>query len=191
MGNAIRILSKPLRDWNIENRAIRAISKDKLVAAPKYKSDEISLANVLRDNPNLVEELSRKDVMLDSRLKDVFVSSTDSLPEKIVQIRPLPLDRDPVGSFDWGYKEPTDIPEGYATLKQSFEFINGYNYEPDKFTTLYIAAKYKLNHDTVCHIIHYYKTFEVFIPDKKNKVKFGRPTSFIQIEAGKDVKMNG
>lgn len=48
MGNAIRIILKPLKDWNIENRAIRAISKDKLVAAPKYKSDEISLANVLR-----------------------------------------------------------------------------------------------------------------------------------------------
>jgi len=37
MGKAYSILLRPLRSFNVENRAARVISKEKPIAAPQYK----------------------------------------------------------------------------------------------------------------------------------------------------------
>lgn len=42
------LLSKPIRNYNIESRIQKVISKDKPVPAPKHKSDVIDYERILR-----------------------------------------------------------------------------------------------------------------------------------------------
>lgn len=48
MGKAISIMSRPLRDFNLESRAHKVISKEKPTAAPKHKSDELTYERIIK-----------------------------------------------------------------------------------------------------------------------------------------------
>lgn len=48
MGKVFSIASKPFREFNIESRAHKVISKGKPTPAPKYKSDELDYERILK-----------------------------------------------------------------------------------------------------------------------------------------------
>lgn len=86
------MVTKPIRNYNIESRAHKIISKDKPVPAPKHKSISVDYERILKgkfnlfcsciirlilEYPNIAEEIETKHKDLDSRLRDVFVVSHD------------------------------------------------------------------------------------------------------------------
>lgn len=48
MGKVLSIITKPIRDFNIESRAHAVISKEKPTVAPKHKSDQITYERIMK-----------------------------------------------------------------------------------------------------------------------------------------------
>lgn len=53
MGKVISKVSHPFRNFNVESRAHKIISKEKPIAAPKYKNDPIDISQMMRGEVKL------------------------------------------------------------------------------------------------------------------------------------------
>nr|XP_022921279.1 protein NDUFAF4 homolog [Onthophagus taurus] len=183
MGKTIsKIITKPIREFNIESRAHKVISQPKPTPAPKYKSDELSYQQMLKNQPEEFKKALEKDDGLDKRLKDVFIRSHDPMVKHESQgttnpDRPLPTSRTYVDSGDYGFYEPKKVPLGRVTLRNVVKFISDHQSDKKTFSASKIAEQYLLPEDTTNHILKYYKMYEVYIPQERDvKAKFAGPT---------------
>ncbi|XP_075985619.1 NADH dehydrogenase [ubiquinone] 1 alpha subcomplex assembly factor 4 [Anticarsia gemmatalis] len=165
---------RPIKSFNIENRAHRVISKEKPTPAPRYPDNLEDLKRAIESDPDLDEKLDKKDPGLDNRLKEVYVTSTgrpedDITREKQTQskTRPLPLDRTMPPVYDFGFKEPDTLPVGRTTLRDATDFITAHQSNPEEVTAAKIAFEYKLREEDVQNILKYFKNFEVYLPKTK------------------------
>ncbi|GBP44077.1 Protein NDUFAF4 homolog [Eumeta japonica] len=183
MGNLITKALRPIKNFNVENRAHRVISQEKPVAAPKYPSNIEDLNRAMELEPDLDEKLSKKDEALQERLRSVYVTSTgkpeDDLTRQKDSGKALPQDRKIVEDFEYGLKEPDHIPYGRTTIRNALNFIASHQANPTEFTASKIAFEYKLKEEYVEDILKYFKTFEIFMPgDKDTPPKFAGPAHF-------------
>lgn len=96
--------------------------------------------------------------------------------------------------FEYGYMEPPQALRGHCTLRQALQFINDHQIDPETWTARRIAEDYKMKEPHVgntielwqtdkfvsipslfsvsVNILYYFKTFSVYIPDKKFKEKW-------------------
>ncbi|XP_067002784.1 protein NDUFAF4 homolog [Anabrus simplex] len=182
MGKVLSVLQRKANRFNVENRAHKVISREKPTPAPLHPSSKRELDKIERDHPNYLQDLQTKDLKLDERLKDVYVKSQDPLianPLQSSEDRPLPLNRQPFQEPEFGFIEPTTIPRGRFTLRQAMKFITDYQGDPKVWSAAAIAKDYHLDKDALGKILHYYKTFEVYIPelkDRKGQPLFAQPT---------------
>ena len=184
MGALVTKALRPIKSFNIENRAHRVISKEKPTPAPRYPHNIEDLKRTLELDPDIDEKLDKKDAGLDKRLKDVYVTSlgrpeVDVTREKKAENRskrPLPQDRKMPEEYDFGFKEPERVPYGRTTLRDAINFISAHQANPDEVTASKIALEYKLNEEDVKNILKYFKTYEVYIPEtKKSPAIFAGP----------------
>ncbi|KAF5284485.1 hypothetical protein FQA39_LY17020 [Lamprigera yunnana] len=168
---------RPIRDYNIESRAHKVISKDKPTPAPKHQINQKHYAQLLKEHPNPEVE-ALKDETLYKRLRDVYVTSQDVTPiSPISSNKPLPLVRKNIDEPEFGYHEPKRISLGRVTLKSAVEFISQHHLNAREHSISTISDKYKLPEETVKNIIEYFKVYEVYIPsEKKSKTNFFGPT---------------
>lgn len=165
-------LTRAFRNFNLENRAEREISKIKPSTAPKHPSTDSALREQLSRHPEIQEEISRKDNKLLSLLKDVYVDSKDPVP-------PLPVKdadpqqelkefRPPIGHhFD---KNIMDIPKGKITVVEALTLLNNHKLSPGTWTAEKIAQEYHLKLKDVNSLLKYFVTFEVkILPPKDRK----------------------
>ncbi|XP_034663768.1 protein NDUFAF4 homolog [Drosophila subobscura] len=181
MGQVASMIARRANRFNAENRAHRIIEREKPTPAPKYESNLRDMERTLELDPKFVDKLNLKDSHLDTRLKDVYVTSQDRFIARvqerqaaeaaadIKEQRPLPLERKTPDDFEYGYKEPSRILGGRCTLRQALKFINDHQNEPELWPAKKIADEYKLKETHVDNILHYFKTFNVYIPDQKYK----------------------
>ncbi|CAG9861050.1 unnamed protein product [Phyllotreta striolata] len=180
MGKAFSRVKTPFKNFDLENRAHKIISRDKPTPAPRYEKDQNEYERVMKEYPKVYEESLQKNLSLDKRLKQVFVVSEDADTMNIKQSnpnRPLPTDRRQVQSFLYGVKVPDKIPLGKATLGSVLEFLSLHQGNPVKYNAKNISEKYNLAEDTVSNILKYFKVFQVYIPVERNpKAKFAGPS---------------
>ncbi|XP_023947227.2 protein NDUFAF4 homolog [Bicyclus anynana] len=184
MGGLVSKALRPIKSYNIENRAHRVISKEKPTVAPSYPSTIEELKRVQEVEPDIDVKLNKKDIKLDERLKDVYVTShgrpeDDVTKEKQEQSkkRALPQDRKALPDFDFGLKEPEKVPYGRTTLRQAIDYISAHQINPEEVTAAKIAFEYKLKVEDVENILKYFKTYEVYIPETKTApATFAGPT---------------
>ncbi|KAH8311249.1 hypothetical protein KR044_005214 [Drosophila immigrans] len=180
MGKAMSMLARKANRFNVENRAHRFLEREKPSPAPKYESNLRDMERTLELDPKFVDKLNTKDDSLNTRLKDVYVTSEDQFIERVIQrqakaaassevTRPLPLQRTTPDDFEYGYLEPERVASGRCTLRQALQFINDHQVDPDTWTAQKIANDYKLKQPHIENILHYFKTFSVYIPDQKYK----------------------
>lgn len=103
------------------------------------------------DNYTFVEEQSKKDGELHSRLKDVYVTSQDPVEQvtrKADPNKPLPVSRENVEFPDFGYQEPSKIPKGKLSIKQALLLIGKHHQDPTAYTPMKLANEFTL-HPTV------------------------------------------
>ncbi|XP_029168206.1 protein NDUFAF4 homolog isoform X2 [Nylanderia fulva] len=147
MGKVYSLLTRPIRTFNIANRAERIISREKPVPAPQYAYAEKQKKFADKVNPNFLKEHYQKNMQLDQRLKDVFVTSTD--PEKVIEptkeSRSLPQNRHAPDEFIFDFYEPTMIPVGKCSMKQAMQFIWDHQHDPVTYNSEHIAAGYKID----------------------------------------------
>ncbi|XP_030035200.1 protein NDUFAF4 homolog [Manduca sexta] len=186
MGALVTKALRPIRSFNIENRAHRVISKEKPTPAPLYKHNIEDLKRTLELEPDIDEKLDKKDPGLDARLKDVYVTShgrpeddvTRELRAQQESKRGLPQDRSMVEEFEYGFKEPEKVRYGRTTLRNAIEFISAHQTNPKEVTAAKIATEYKLDEKDVETILKYFKTFEIYIPEtKKSPAVFAGPAN--------------
>lgn len=48
MGKVMSVIGRPFRNFNIESRAHKIISKDKPTPAPKHKTDQINYERIMQ-----------------------------------------------------------------------------------------------------------------------------------------------
>lgn len=167
MGKVYSLLTRPLRTFNIENRAERIISRDKPIPAPQYPATEKQKKLSEQINPHFLEDHYQKNVQLDQRLKDVFVTSTDSQvkQELTKESKLLPQSR-----HKWDNDsrlesyESTMIPMGKCSLKQALAFLLQHKRDPT-YNSETIASEYKLDKRVVDDILKYFKLYVTVSPD--------------------------
>ncbi|XP_075827413.1 NADH dehydrogenase [ubiquinone] 1 alpha subcomplex assembly factor 4 [Microtus pennsylvanicus] len=168
-------VSRAFRNFNLENRAEREISKMKPSTAPKHPSTRDLLQEQLSQYPEIKEEVSRKDNKLLSLLKDVYVDSKDPvtfLPVKDAGVRlqePKEF-RLPIGQqFD---KNVMDIPKGKVSVVEALTLLNNHKLSPETWTAEKIAQEYHLELKDVNSVLKYFVTFEVkiFPPEDRKAI---------------------
>ncbi|XP_034116032.1 protein NDUFAF4 homolog [Drosophila albomicans] len=181
MGKVMSMVARKANRFNVENRAHRVLEREKPMPAPKYESNLRDMERTLELDPKFVDKLNIKDDGLNTRLKDVYVTSEDQFIERVIkrqaataaseekQERPLPLERTTPDDFEYGYLEPERVAHGRCTLRQALQFINDHQLDPETYTASKIANDYKLKQDHLENILYYFKTFSVYIPDQKYK----------------------
>lgn len=181
MGGIVSKVLRPIKSFNIENRAHRVLSKEKPQVAPSYPSTKEDLQRVQEAIPDIDEKLETKDPSLDDRLRNVYVTSMGTPEDDITRKkkeenidRPLPLNRKSLEDFE--FKEPERIPYGRTTLRHALDYISSHQMNPDEVTPAKIAFEYKLKETDVENILKYFKTFEVYVPETKtSKAMFAGP----------------
>ncbi|XP_008549229.1 protein NDUFAF4 homolog [Microplitis demolitor] len=162
MGIIMSRLSKPIRTFNIENRAGRVLGKDKPLPAPTYPSTAQQLKIAQEVNPDFLKNHYKKDEELYDRLKQVFVSS-QAQPE-VTDTEKLPKNKRWVTEFDYGFWEPETVPAGRCQLRTVMKFMGDYELDPKKNSVQEISLKYNLDPADVANIIEYYRVFQVIVP---------------------------
>lgn len=184
MGALVTKALRPLKSFNIENRAHRVISQEKPVPAPRYPENIEDIKRALEADPDLDEKLDKKDPGLDQRLRDIYVTSfgrpeDDITREKKTQNpnRPLPQDRKMPEQYEYGFKQPDRVKYGHTTLKDAINFISAHQTNPSEATAAKIALEYKMKEEDVESILKYFKTYDMYIPEsKKTPAVFAGPS---------------
>lgn len=167
-----KLITKPIRRFNVANRAAAVISKEKPEPAPDYSSTKKQRELAKSINPNFLEEHYKKDLALDERLKRVYVESYDKTPivASTTESKKLqPQLRGPAPDYEFGFHEPTTVPKGKCTLKQAIDFISDYHRDPATHTVEATAAKYNLDEKVVGNILEHFSLLQVYKPVKRDE----------------------
>lgn len=191
MGVILSAISRKANRFNVEARAHKVISKDKPVPAPRHAYAQEDLNKMMKEFPEELEKLQTKSPQLDDRLKQIFVTSEDTIldpgPQKKVSSN-LPQNRHTPVEPEFGFYEPEKIPLGRLSLRQALKIITDHQHEPGKWDAQTVANKYNISIKLSENILQYYKAFEVYIPDQKNSKHTIPPTFTSLISEGKEKK---
>ncbi|XP_004673769.1 PREDICTED: NADH dehydrogenase [ubiquinone] 1 alpha subcomplex assembly factor 4 [Condylura cristata] len=165
-------VTRAIRNFNLENRAEREISKMKPSSAPRHPSTKKILQAQINHDPEIKGEIARKDDRLLSLLKDVYVDSKDpvsSMQVKDAVTRQQPKEfRLPKGHhFDM--MNIKNIPKGKISIVEALTLLNNHKLHPETWTAEKIAKEYHLEQKDVNSLLKYFVTFEVKILPPKDK----------------------
>lgn len=175
------VIKRPLQRYNVEHRAAKVISKIEdptapAMRAPMYKSDRDLLEAIRESNPHLLDAAKNKDMEFTTRLKDVYVTSTDpAVQEQSAHgqdsSRPLPADRTQ-HSYDFipGSKrgEPNKKPPlGRLSLSDAVDLLTSHAERPAQRTATALAEQYRLNAELTEATLKHFRIFKMMEPEKR------------------------
>ncbi|XP_008005731.1 NADH dehydrogenase [ubiquinone] 1 alpha subcomplex assembly factor 4 [Chlorocebus sabaeus] len=170
------LVIRGIRNFNVENRAEREISKIKPSLAPRHPSTSNLLQEQTSHYPEIKGEIARKDDKLLSFLKDVYVDSKDpvsSLQVKAAETCQEPKEfRLPKGhQFDMINMK--SIPKGKISIVEALTLLNNHKLYPETWTAEKIVQEYQLEKKDVNSLLKYFVTFEVkiFPPEDKKAIQ--------------------
>ncbi|XP_064095113.1 protein NDUFAF4 homolog isoform X1 [Macrobrachium nipponense] len=178
MGKAFSALGrkagKPIRNYNIEERAHRAIMEKNRPKAPRHESTVRLIEDSVRSLPEEIKEnLKGKDKELLERLRTVYVTSKDVTPEIKISSetpnRPLPVDRKTMEDPEYGFHVPARVPYGKITLRDALQAISKHQEDPQLWTAKKISYEYKIDSGLAEKMLTYFRTFIVVVPNKKEQ----------------------
>ncbi|XP_019298443.1 NADH dehydrogenase [ubiquinone] 1 alpha subcomplex assembly factor 4 [Panthera pardus] len=169
MGAAV---SRAIRNFNLENRAEREISKMKPSPAPRHPSTKSLLREQMSHHPEIKGEVARKDDKLLSFLRDVYVDSKD--PVSSVQVTDAGKRQEPkefrlVKGQDFNMMSIKNIPKGKISIVEALTLLNNHKLYPETWTAEKIAEEYCLEQKDVKSLLKYFVTFEVKIIPPEDK----------------------
>ncbi|XP_076466422.1 NADH dehydrogenase [ubiquinone] 1 alpha subcomplex assembly factor 4-like [Babylonia areolata] len=168
MGRVASKAARPVKNFNVENRARKLLDSDKPRPAPRHPSTAAALDSFAEEHPEFYEEQKKKNKKLDDFLKNVKVDSVGDNPE-IRSLRSMPEDRRKNTPAEYGFPDPEQIPEGRASLRQMLEFISMHHLNPRQNSAEKIALDYKLDVTQVRSVLKYFQTLNLHIPKEMLK----------------------
>ncbi|XP_014698721.1 NADH dehydrogenase [ubiquinone] 1 alpha subcomplex assembly factor 4 [Equus asinus] len=169
-------LARAFRNFNLENRAEREISRMKPSPAPRHPSTKSLLQEQLSFHPEIKGEIARKDDKLLSLLKDVYVDSKD--PVSSVQVKDAGTPQEPKEfrlpkGHHFDMMNIKSIPKGKISVAEALTLLNNHKLYPETWTAEKIAEEYYLDQKDVNSLLKYFITFEVriFPPEDKKAIE--------------------
>lgn len=161
--------TKPLREYNLEQRVAKELSREKRPAAPRHQTTAALFEEAVRGQSQEVKSrLQEKDSDLHDRLKSVYVTSQDvMLPHTAIKDnpdRPLPMDRSVIIDPEFGFIEPKLVPYGKVTLRRAVEAITRHQEDPVLWTARRLAIEHKLSVELTEKMLKYFQTFVLVVP---------------------------
>ncbi|XP_028997968.1 NADH dehydrogenase [ubiquinone] 1 alpha subcomplex assembly factor 4 isoform X2 [Betta splendens] len=163
-------VTRIFKNFNLENRVEREISREKPRPAPRHEGNVSPQA----DNA----DVSQKNEPLLSLLKSVYVESTDPAAaaaaaqtpvEVTVERRPLrfSLPGDP-----YGVVELKDVAKGKLTITEALKALGSHQHQPQTWTPEKIAQEYSLNLNDTKALLQFFIPFQIqIIPPKTENAK--------------------
>jgi len=66
-----QMITRPLQRFNLEYRTEKLLNREKPIPAPKFDADVEALEKVRKENPDIRQEVQKRDAELEERLKQV------------------------------------------------------------------------------------------------------------------------
>ncbi|CAG7728581.1 unnamed protein product [Allacma fusca] len=155
---------RPLRNYDVEERAMKVISREIPKSAPPHPSMK-KMMDDIRSDPNLLTKAKEDPVLMD-KLQHVFLTSQGENSEIATKAK-LPQERAHPEGWEFGFNEPTKVPVGKITFRKMLELLANHQVEPETFTAEKLAKDYNLDLENVKNIIRYFKPFILYTPKKK------------------------
>ncbi|XP_012787530.1 NADH dehydrogenase [ubiquinone] 1 alpha subcomplex assembly factor 4 [Sorex araneus] len=164
-------VTRALRNFNVENRAERELSKMKPLSAPRHPSTKSLLQEQMSRHPEIEGEISRKDDKLLSLLRDVYVNSKDPVSLKVKDAGVLQESKEfrlPIGHH-FEMMNIERIPKGKISIVEALTLLNNHKLYPETWTAKKIAEEYQLELKDVNSLLKYFVTYEVKVLPAKDK----------------------
>uniref|UniRef100_UPI001ED8584F NADH dehydrogenase [ubiquinone] 1 alpha subcomplex assembly factor 4 isoform X2 n=1 Tax=Scatophagus argus TaxID=75038 RepID=UPI001ED8584F len=166
-------VARMFRNFNLENRVHREISKDKPQVAPRHAVKAPPSAGGSEvETKDLVNQ--KNDPLL-ALLKSVYVESTDpalaeaskeAMVGKEVERRPLKVS---LPGDIYGLTELTDVPKGKLTIAEALKALSSHQLQPQTWTPEKIAQDYSLDLKDTKALVEFFIPFQVKIIPPKTK----------------------
>jgi len=159
--------SKPVRDWNIEERAHKAVLANRYTPSPNHPGTrELIDDTIAKLPPEARKELERTSEDFGKRLQDVYVTSQDKgvveTPPRATPSRPLPKERRQPLPWEYGHRPPAVTPYGKLTLKDALAIVSQHADTPESPGV--VALKYKLDTKQTEALLRYFGTYRLITP---------------------------
>ncbi|XP_044147530.1 NADH dehydrogenase [ubiquinone] 1 alpha subcomplex assembly factor 4 [Bufo gargarizans] len=169
-------LVRAFRNFNVESRAHRLIGKDKPSAAPAHPGTREAIGAVLSNHPGIQDKIYKKDDQLLSRLKDVYVDSTDPSPQ-VKEGAPLPKQED-LRPLKHMMRNETfgitvdNVPKGKISIVEALFVLSNHKKSPETWTAEKIAGEYNLDIKDTKDMLEFFTPFDIKIvtPNDKEKI---------------------
>ncbi|XP_077015400.1 NADH dehydrogenase [ubiquinone] 1 alpha subcomplex assembly factor 4 [Tamandua tetradactyla] len=167
---------RAIRNFNLESRAEREISKRKPSPAPMHPSTQSLLRQEMNRHPEFIGEISRKDDKLLSLLKDVYVDSKDPVSSEQVKDaarRQEPKEYRLPKGHHFDMMNIKNIPKGKISVVEALTVLNNNKRYPETWTAEKIAQEYHLELKDVNALLRYFVAFDVkvFTPEDKKAIQ--------------------
>ncbi|CAL1585459.1 unnamed protein product [Knipowitschia caucasica] len=164
-------VARMFRNFNLENRVHREISRDKPLAAPRHP--EPSHPDPVPDR----EIINEKNAPLLNHLRSLYVESTDpthspqpSTPNGAVAERRALQYSVPMQQL--GMSELTDVPKGKLTLAEALKALGSHQQQPQTWTVEKVAQHYSLDPRDCRALLGFFCPFRLqIIPPKDTRSK--------------------
>ncbi|KAH1173342.1 hypothetical protein KIL84_017181 [Mauremys mutica] len=164
-------VTRAFRNFNLENRATREISKDRPAPAPRHA---VARPGPRPDDSEIQEEIRRKDDKLLALLKEVYVDSRDPPVQVKDEGGIIPSKQQECRLTKLGHLSDLDIPsipKGKISVVEVLTLLNDHKLSPQTWTAEKIAKEYGIDLKEVTSLLEFFIPFAVEIfPPKDKKV---------------------
>uniref|UniRef100_UPI0025ADB9F6 NADH dehydrogenase [ubiquinone] 1 alpha subcomplex assembly factor 4 n=1 Tax=Doryrhamphus excisus TaxID=161450 RepID=UPI0025ADB9F6 len=159
-GRVVRML----RNFNLENRVQREISKEKPRPAPRHAVTQAAFTPQ-EGNGGVVHQ--KNDPLL-SNLKSVYVESTDTQAGTTKSVTKEEETKYRAAKFflpgdSRGLEILTEVPQGKLTITEALKAVGSHQTEPQTWTSQRIAQEYSLDLKETNSLLEFFIPFQVQI----------------------------
>ncbi|TFK14339.1 NADH dehydrogenase 1 alpha subcomplex assembly factor 4 [Platysternon megacephalum] len=163
-------VTRAFRNFNVESRAIREISKNKPTSAPRHS---VARPGPLPDDPEIQEEIREKNDKLLALLKEVYVDSRDPPVQVKDEGGIIPSKQQEYRLTKLGHLRNLDIPsipKGKISVVEILTLLNNHKLSPQTWTAEKIAEEYSIDLKEVTSLLEFFIPFavEIFPPKDRN-----------------------
>ncbi|XP_051952199.1 NADH dehydrogenase [ubiquinone] 1 alpha subcomplex assembly factor 4 [Xyrauchen texanus] len=174
MSNMGARVARVFRNFNLENRAHREISKSKPRVAPRHPTESSV------PQPDTAEDIHLKNNPLLSMLKDVYVDSKDPVPqgEPVAVVKQVKQETErrllkfSLPGDPYGICDITDVPKGKLSIVEALTALNNHKRMPKTWTLEKLAQEFSLDKKDAKALTEFFIPFDVkIIPPKLEETK--------------------
>ncbi|XP_032398370.1 NADH dehydrogenase [ubiquinone] 1 alpha subcomplex assembly factor 4 [Etheostoma spectabile] len=169
-------VARMFRNFNLENRVHREISKEKPRVAPRHGTT-LPPSAASSHAVETAETVNQRNDPLLTLLRAVYVESTDpaaeapkeAVADQAAERRPL---RFSLPGDLYGLVELTDVPKGKLTIAEALKALSSHHRQPQTWTPGKIAQEYSLDLKDTKALLEFFIPFQVqIIPPKSENAK--------------------